>query len=234
MPRTQTVHSKAAPRPSERTDSADERFADRAYKELERLIVTLELAPGDWITETSLSKRLGVSRTPVREALQRLARARLIEIVPRRGLRITNVRVEDQLALLEFRREVERFLAVQSAKRASVGDRERFREMAKGMEKCSLSRDENEHYRIDFEYKLLLVHTAGNDHASEAVAPLWASSRRFSWVTRASRDISLSSKLTARVMRAIVDGDVARTARTTDAYMDALEQLARLSLDTAL
>lgn len=234
MPRTQTVHSKVVPRPSAPTDGADKRFADRAYKELERLIVTLELAPGDWITETSLSERLGVSRTPVREALQRLARAKLIEIVPRRGLRITNVRVEDQLALLEFRREVERFLAVQSAKRASLGDRERFREMAEGMEECSLSRDENEHYKIDFEYKLLLVRTAGNDHASEAVAPLWASSRRFSWVTRASRDISLSSKLTARVMRAIVDGDVARTARTTDAYMDALEELARRSLDTAL
>jgi DNA-binding GntR family transcriptional regulator len=141
------------------------------------------------------------------------------------------VRVEDQLALLAFRREVERFLSIQAAKRASVGDRERFREMAKGMDRCSLSRDEAEHYRIDLEYKLLLVRTAGNEHASEAVAPLWASSRRFSWLTRASRDIALSSKLTAQVMRAIVDSDVVRTARTIDAYMDALEELARRSLD---
>ncbi len=103
--------------------------------------------------------------------------------------------------------------------------------MAEGMERCSLSRDEAEHYRIDLDYKLLLVDTAGNEHASEAVAPLWASSRRYSWVTRASRDIALSSTLTAHVMRAIVDGDIARTAHATDAYMDALEELARRSLD---
>ena len=212
---------------------ADERFADRAYKELERLIVTLALAPGEWVTESSLSERLGVSRTPVREALQRLARARLVEIVPRRGLRITKVRVEDQLALLEFRREVERFLTVQAARRSSVGEREIFRELAKGMDRCSQTRDEAEHYRIDLEYKLLLVRTAGNEHAGEAVSPLWASSRRFSWVTRATRDIALSSTLTAHVMRAIVDGDVERAATATNAYMDALDELARRSLDIA-
>jgi DNA-binding GntR family transcriptional regulator len=231
LPRVQAVHTEGPKRQGTQAGGADERFADRAYKELERLIVTLALAPGDWVTESSLSERLGVSRTPIREALQRLARARLVEIVPRRGLRITRVRVEDQLALLEFRREVERFLTVQAAKRSSVGDRERFREMAKEMDGCSLTRDEAEHYRIDLDYKLLLVGTAGNEHASEAVAPLWASSRRFSWVTRASRDIALSSTLTAQVMRAIVDGDVVRTASTTDAYMNALEELARKSLD---
>ena len=233
MPKVQVVHAEDSRLLGTQAAGADERFADRAYKELERLIVTLALAPGDWVTESSLSERLGVSRTPVREALQRLARARLVEIVPRRGLRITGVRVEDQLALLEFRREVERFLTVQAAKRSSVSEREVFREMAKGMDRCSQTRDEAEHYRIDLEYKLLLVRTAGNEHASEAVSPLWASSRRFSWVTRATRDIALSSTLTAHVLRAIVDGDVERTASATNAYMNALEELARRSLDIA-
>jgi len=231
LPKIQVVHADNPKHPGIQVGGTDARFADRAYTELERLIVTLALAPGDWVTESALSERLGVSRTPVREALQRLARARLVEIVPRRGLRITGVRVEDQLALLEFRREVERFLTVQASKRSSVRDRERFHEMAIGMDGCSINRDEAEHYRIDLEYKLLLMRTAGNEHASEAVAPLWASSRRFSWVTRASRDIALSSTLTAGVMRAIVDGDPVRTASATDAYMNALEELARRSLD---
>ncbi|MGE0716617.1 MAG: GntR family transcriptional regulator [Alphaproteobacteria bacterium] len=210
---------------------ADERLADRAYKELERLIVTAELAPGEWATESDLSERLGLSRTPIREALQRLVRARLIEVVPRRGLQITAVRVEDQLALLSFRREVERFLATRSAERATPADRRRLREMAAGMDECARTRDEAGHYVLDLEYKLLLVRAAGNEHAGEAIAPLWASSRRFAWVTRAVRDIVLSSNLSAAVMRAIADGDGPGAARCTDAYMDALEQLARNSLD---
>lgn len=218
-------------RPVADSAGAEERLADRAYKELERLIVTAELAPGAWATETDLSERLGLSRTPIREALQRLVRARLIEVVPRRGLRITAVRVEDQLALLAFRREVERFLATRSAERATPADRRRFRELAADMDACARTRDEAGHYRFDLEYKLLLVRTAGNDHAGEAIVPLWASSRRFAWVTRAVRDIALSSTLSAAVMRAIADGDGPRAAQCTDAYMDALEQLARSSLD---
>ena len=214
-----------------REGATDERLADWAYKELERLIVTASLAPGEWVTESDLGLRLGLSRTPIREALQRLARARLLEIVPRRGLRITGVRVEEQLALLEFRREVERFLAVRAAERATTAERDRFRALAGEMEGCARSRDEAEHYRVDLEYKLLLVQAAGNEHAGEAIAPLWASSRRFSWVTRASRNIALSSTLTAAVMHAIADGDAALAARANDVYMDALEQLARGSLD---
>lgn len=210
---------------------ADSRLADWAYRELERLIITAELAPGEWVTETDLGDRLGLSRTPIREAVQRLARARLLEIVPRRGIRITGVRVEAQLALLEFRREIERFLAARAAQRASPAERARFRGMAEEMDAVAESRDEAAHYRVDLEYKLLLVQAAGNEHAGEAISPLWASSRRFSWVTRAARDIARSSRLTAAVMRAIADGDAERASRSTDAYMDALEELARNSID---
>ena len=85
--------------------------------------------------------------------------------------------------------------------------------------------------RLDLEYKLLLVRAAANEHAGEAIAPLWASSRRFAWVTRASRDVALSSTCNAAIMRAIAEGDPQQAAATTDAYMDALEQLARASLD---
>ena len=59
-------------------------LTDRAYAEIEELIVTLRLAPGAPVSEAELSGRLGIGRTPIREALQRLARERLVEIYPRR------------------------------------------------------------------------------------------------------------------------------------------------------
>lgn len=223
--------SKTRAKASDDEIEAPKSLTDRAYRAIEERIVTLRLAPGAVLSEASLAQELDIGRTPIREALQRLVRARLIEVVPRRGLRITAVRVEDQLALLAFRREVERFLATRSAERATPADRRRFRELAADMDACARTRDEAGHYRFDLEYKLLLVRTAGNDHAGEAIVPLWASSRRFAWVTRAVRDIALSSTLSAAVMRAIADGDGPRAAQCTDAYMDALEQLARSSLD---
>ncbi len=65
---------------------SSESLTERAYRELEEQIVTLRLAPGAVVTEASLALRLGIGRTPIREALQRLARERLVVILPRRGV----------------------------------------------------------------------------------------------------------------------------------------------------
>ena len=60
----------------------------RAYRTLERMIVTLELAPGSVATEATLIERVGLGRTPVREALQRLAWEGLVEVRPRAGVAV--------------------------------------------------------------------------------------------------------------------------------------------------
>ncbi len=210
---------------------ADDSFADQAYKELERQIVTAQIRPGSWVTEIALSEQLGLSRTPVRQALQRLAQARLLEIVPRRGLRITEVNASDQLLLLEFRREAEGYLVGRAADWADDRQRARLGTLAVEMEKAGLAADVDEHYRLDLEYKLLLVEAARNDYAGDAVAPMWALSRRFAWVTRFERDIRRISSLTARVMNAIAAGDRAAARAANDAYIDSLVSFARASLD---
>ena len=82
-------------------------LTDRAYAEIEEMIITLRLAPGSAISESELSAHLGIGRTPIREALQRLARERLVSIFPRRGIIVTEINVASQLRLLEVRRELE-------------------------------------------------------------------------------------------------------------------------------
>jgi DNA-binding GntR family transcriptional regulator len=70
------------------------------------LIVTLELAPGAIVREQDLMARLGMSRTPVREALRSLADERLVEVYPRRGIFVAGVDVRDLAALSEVRVEL--------------------------------------------------------------------------------------------------------------------------------
>ena len=79
---------------------------DQAYSVLEEQIVTLRLAPGAVWSETRLAGELGFGRTPVREALQRLARESLVLILPRKGILVAEINPRKQLLVLEVRREL--------------------------------------------------------------------------------------------------------------------------------
>jgi DNA-binding GntR family transcriptional regulator len=105
-------------------------LAEQAYAHPEELIVTLKLKPGATVSEGELSALAGIGRTPIREALQRLAREKLVSILPRRGIVVTEINVGSQLRLLEVRRELERLIAKSAARRATDGERVRFRELA--------------------------------------------------------------------------------------------------------
>src|ERR1700710_375862 len=87
------------------------RLREKANRVLKEEIVTLRIPPGAVVSEAILSRRLGVGRTPVREALQRLAREWLVVIMPRRGIVVSEIDTVRQLRVLEIRREIERFLA---------------------------------------------------------------------------------------------------------------------------
>jgi DNA-binding GntR family transcriptional regulator len=98
-------------------------LADKAYQEIRRLIVSLELAPGAVIDERELIERLEIGRTPVREALRRLAHERLVEVYPRRGMFVTGVDVRELARLSEVREVLEPEAARLAAERATDVDR---------------------------------------------------------------------------------------------------------------
>src|SRR5262245_13978251 len=149
--------------------AGDISLTDRAYRKLEEMIVTLQLAPGAVVSETALSEKLGIGRTPIREALQRLARERLIVVLPRRGIMVPEVNIRTQLRLLETRREVERLLARLAARRATDPIRQRFREIAAGMETAAKSNDDVTFMRLDREFNMLELDAAQNEFAAGAM-----------------------------------------------------------------
>ena len=85
-----------------------ENQTEQAYKLIEEMIVTLDLPPGASVSEATLSTRTGIGRTPIRMALKRLEHQGLITSLPRKGVFIRQLKVEDELAILEIRRPVER------------------------------------------------------------------------------------------------------------------------------
>jgi DNA-binding GntR family transcriptional regulator len=203
-------------------------LTDRAYADLEEMIVTLKLAPGSAVSELELSQYLGIGRTPIREALQRLARERLVSILPRRGIIVSEINVTRQLHLLEVRRELERLIARSAARRASDAERARLRELATAFEKSARVNDDVTFMRTDHEFNLLCSAASHNEFASGAMALMHALSRRFWYIHyKKTADMPRTAKLHANIARAIADGDEDRAGIASDKLLDLIEQFTR-------
>ena len=126
------MKAKAPAKRRSRVVAADGTLTDRAYRELEEMIVTLQLAPGTVLSEQALAVRLKIGRTPIREALQRLARDGLVVIMPRRGIMVSEINLRLQLRLLEVRRELERLMAKPRGRTRLTGRTQRIRRSGAG------------------------------------------------------------------------------------------------------
>ncbi len=91
--------------------------AERAYIELRERIVTLSLAPGTALREEELMDAMAVGRTPLREAVKRLALENLVEVQPRRGTFVSAVEAADIVSITEVRAELEGYAAELAALR---------------------------------------------------------------------------------------------------------------------
>ncbi len=207
-------------------------LTDLAYAHLEELIVTLKLAPGAVVSETELSELTGIGRTPIREALQRLAREKLVSILPRRGIVVSDINVGNQLRLLEVRRVLERLIARSAARRATPAERERFRELARGFEKSAKNDDDVSFMRIDREFNTLCSTASHNEFAAGAMSLMHSLSRRFWYIHyKQAADMPLTAKLHADIAAAIADEDEEGAASASDRLLEAIEKFTRDTLD---
>ena len=98
-------------------------LADEAYLRLREAIIAVELAPGTVLREEELTQRVGVGRTPVREAIQRLHRDGFVTVIPRRGTLVSEINITDLAAIYEVRARLESWAAGLAAERAGAADR---------------------------------------------------------------------------------------------------------------
>ncbi|MEO8345811.1 MAG: GntR family transcriptional regulator [Betaproteobacteria bacterium] len=209
-------------------------LTDRAYADLEEMIVTLKLAPGCAVSEAELSTHLGIGRTPIREALQRLARERLISIFPRRGIVVSEINVASQLRLLEVRRELERLVARSAARRANDAERAQFLKLAARFEKSAEVNDDVTFMRTDRDFNVLCSTASHNEFAAGAMSLMHSLSRRFWYIHyKEAADMPLTAKLHANIARAIANGDEDRAAKATDKLLNVIESFTRGTVSPA-
>jgi len=94
-------------------------LAEQAYQKLRDMIVKLDYAPGDVLREDAIQAQVGIGRTPIREALQRLAREHFVTVIPRRGMFVSGIDVSELSMLFETRTVLEPYVARLAAARGS-------------------------------------------------------------------------------------------------------------------
>jgi DNA-binding GntR family transcriptional regulator len=209
-----------------------ETLTDRAYRLVEELIVTLALPPETILSEQSLAARLGIGRTPIREALQRLARDGLVVILPRRGILVSQINLKTQMRLLEVRRELERLMARGAAERATPEESASFAVIAREMRRASDESDDMTFMRLDRQFNELVSQAARNEFASRAMGLMHGLSRRF-WYQhyRESGDLPLSARLHAEVAEAIAKRNPEAAAKASDRLLDYIESFTRKTIE---
>ena len=224
--------SRSAARPAAlKKGAVRETLTEQAYQLIEEQIVTLSLRPGDVLSEQMLSATFKIGRTPIREALQRLAREGLVTILPRKGILVSDINPRRQLLVLEVRREIERLLSRTGAERATKEQREELLAIAQGMDRAAKSNDDRAFMRLDGELNRLVIEAAHNDYAARSMKLLQGLARRFWYMHyREAADLPLCARLHANQARAIAQGDGEAAARASDKLMDYVESFTRATV----
>jgi DNA-binding GntR family transcriptional regulator len=202
-------------------------LADQAYFALRALIVSLELAPGDPIREPDLTARLGIGRTPVREALRRLALERLVEVYPRRGMFVTTVDVRDLARLCEVRAVLEPEAARLAAERATKLDLEEINAL---IEELLDPRRRDDRALIDLDERIhrTIYRTSHNQLLEETLEWYYTHALRI-WMLALDRTRTLQSAVLEHheLLDAIARGKGERAAQLMRAHVEHFEQAMR-------
>jgi DNA-binding GntR family transcriptional regulator len=132
------------------------------YEELKREILVGEIAPGTRMMEIELADEMGVSRTPVREAIRKLEKEGLVTIEPRKGAYASDVSIKDMVDVLEVREDLEAMAAAMAAQKVNKDEKQALIEATMEYKEAVESERTEDIIRCDEKFHQLIVNCSGN------------------------------------------------------------------------
>ena len=208
-----------------------ELLSEQAYRSIRDLIVTLDLPPGAVVSEADLMSRLGMGRTPVREALRALARERLVEVYPRRGIFVAGVDPRELSALSEARSVLEPAAARLAAVRLTDADRATIDELLHELDGLGRIPDERELIALDQRLHRFVYAACRNAFLESSLDDYYTHALRI-WFLALDRLEHLDDAVGEHkaILEAIRDGDAEAAAATMAAHIDGFESSIRQAL----
>jgi DNA-binding GntR family transcriptional regulator len=208
--------------------AATDSLSQQAYYLLRDRIVTLRLPPGTLINERELMDEFGLGRTPIREALRRLADDDLVEVYPRRGIQVGPVDVGHLGAISELRVELEGAAARLAASRANDRDRGEVRVLLDALGAVAGDPDERELIGLDQRIHRLVHRAAHNPFLEAALDRAYVLALRL-WFLALHRVPRLEDAVAEhqQLLEAILAGDGARAETIARDHVADFEQQIR-------
>lgn len=198
---------------------------DVVFKTLRKAILTGELKPGERLMEIQLAEKIGVSRTPIREAIHKLELEGLVTMIPRRGAQVAEISKRGLKDVLEVRRALDTFCAELASERISEDDKKRLVEACRNFELATKTRDITKIAAADVEFHDIIVGATGNERLVAMLNNLAEQIYRYRF--EYIKDETQHAKLVEEhkvLMEAILEGDSKKAAKAARIHIDNQEK----------
>ena len=204
---------------------ARELLADRAYADLRDRIVTLRIPPGAPIDEDVLGAELGIGRTPVREAIKRLALENLVTVFPRRGTFASEINITDLADISDVRMQLEGHAAYRAAQRITTAQREQLEHLLSELDRSEGSDDIEQLMALDTRVHRFVHGCAGNPYLEETLGRYFNLSLRI-WYLVLDRLPHLFARVHEHddLLHAIAAGDAERARASVAQHIETFER----------
>lgn len=194
---------------------------DVVFNTLRQAILTGELKPGERLMEIHLANRLGVSRTPIREAIRKLELEGLVTMIPRRGAEVAQITEKSMNDVLEVRRALDVLCVELACDRISDEELEKLKNACSSFEQAVKTKDAKKIAQADVTLHDIIVHATGNQRLIQLVNNL--SEQMYRYRFEYIKDFSQHERLVEEhriIYESIVKKDKETAAREAKTHID--------------
>ncbi len=180
-----TVDAESPQRPM--TEEAGVSLNELAYRRFKQALVTLSYKPGEYLNTAQVMNDLDMGRTPINQAIHRLANEGLLQVIPRKGVMVSPLSMDDALELIEVRLANEMLCMRLASQKITERQIATLTELNRQIEAASQERDRVRMMTLDHEFHQELAQIAGNNMLADILSVLHARAQRF-WASTLSRE----------------------------------------------
>ncbi|MFZ7121413.1 MAG: GntR family transcriptional regulator [Eubacteriaceae bacterium] len=196
------------------------------FSTMREAIINGDFKPGQRLMEVQLAEQMGVSRTPVREAIRKLELEGLVIMVPRKGAYVAGISTEDVKEVVEIRSVLEGLAAKLAAQRGNEEDVEKLKEVLTNFEKATLDNNTIDLINYDSDFHDIIYKAAKNSKLIQMINGLKEQVQRFrvAYFTQ-FQNVEILLKEHRKLLNAIVDKDADLARELAEKHIATTEKL---------
>ncbi|WP_342755478.1 GntR family transcriptional regulator [Pantoea sp. MBD-2R] len=198
---------------------------EQAYQAFKHKLITLRYKPGEYLNTAQVMNDLAMGRTPVNQAVHRLATEGLLQIIPRKGVMVSPLSIDDALELIEVRMVNETLCLQLASRKVTSSHIVSLRQLNQQIAAASEARNRVEVMLLDREFHQRLADIAGNSRLSDILSVIHAQAQRF-WATTLSSESHMQEVIIEHdaIIDALENGDTERAAEAARVHIFSFKQ----------